>query len=66
VGEQLNEAPQMRRSAFINSIDLSAVDGGPEWGVKDGCPVSKLLNAKIALDATLVSRERRRLMGLTS
>jgi len=34
--------------------------------MKDGCPVSKLLNAKIALDATLVSRERRRLMGLTS
>jgi hypothetical protein len=39
----------------INSIDLSAVDGGPEWGVKDGCPVSKLLNAKITLDATLAS-----------
>jgi len=55
VGQQLNEAPQMRRFAFINSIDLSAVDGGPEWGVKDGCPVSKLLNAKITLDATLAS-----------
>jgi hypothetical protein len=34
--------------------------------MKDGGPVSKLLNAKITLDATLVSRERRRLVGLTS
>jgi hypothetical protein len=64
VGQQLNEAPQMRKSAFINPIDLSAVDGGPEWGVKDSCLVSKLLNAKITLDATLASCERRRPAGL--
>jgi hypothetical protein len=38
-----------------NSIDLSAIDGGLEWGMKDGCPVSKLVNAKITLDATLAS-----------
>jgi hypothetical protein len=66
VGQQLNKAPQMRGPLSTDSIDLSAVDGGPEWRMKDGCTVSKLLNAKIALDATLVSQERRRLVGLTS